>query len=268
MIFLLLLSVFLRGASSSILSDDTPISFSFPSFAKDSCDNKTLICYGAIESSGALNITPGPPPNPPIRKVGRVLYGKPLSLRQSFIDTTITIKISRHMNYTDRAGDGMTFIFASDKNGPSAKGVGEYLGLPSSPGEKYPPLAVELDTCMNKNLNDPDDNHIGIDINGIESNPVNSLLDVDLKSGRAIQVRIYYNPDFGTLSVFAAYSGETLVKVIEKPINLSEIIPTPVYVGFTAATGDFLESHEVINWTFNSFPVPPSLKEENLVMPI
>ena len=134
MIFLLLLSVFLRGASSSILSEDTPISFSFPSFAKDSCDNKTLICYGAIESSGALSITPGPPPNLPIRKVGRVLYGKPLSLQRSFIDTTITIKISRHQNYTDRAGDGMTFIFASDKNGPSAKGVGEYLGLQSSPG--------------------------------------------------------------------------------------------------------------------------------------
>lgn len=135
-------------------------------------------------------------------------------------------------------------------------------------GDKFPPLAVELDTCLNKNLNDPDDNHIGIDINGIESNPVNSLLDVDLKSGRAIQVRIYYNPDFGQLSVYAAYSGETLVKVIEKPINLSDIIPTPVYVGFTAATGDFLESHEVINWTFNSFPVPPSLEEKNLVMPI
>lgn len=135
-------------------------------------------------------------------------------------------------------------------------------------GDKFPPLAVELDTCLNKNLNDPDDNHIGIDINGIESNPVNSLLDVDLKSGRAIQVRIYYNPDFGQLSIYAAYSGETLVKVVEKPINLSDIIPTPVYVGFTAATGDFLESHEVINWTFNSFPVPPSLKEKNLVMPI
>ena len=136
MIFLLLLSVFLRGASSSILSD-TPISFSFPSVNAIRCDNRTLICYGAVESSGALNITPDSPPGsskPPLNKVGRVLYGEPLSLWGSYFETTFTIKISRYPNYTDRAGDGMTFIFASDNNGSSAKGVGEYIGLLSSSG--------------------------------------------------------------------------------------------------------------------------------------
>ncbi|KAH9761593.1 zinc finger CCCH domain-containing protein 5 [Citrus sinensis] len=84
-------------------------------------------------------------------------------------------------------------------------------------------LAVELDTFKNKNKNDPDNNHIGIDIASLISDPAKSLdsFGIDLKSGRPIQ------------------------KLIERPIVMSETVLSSVYVGFTASTGlGRAESHQ------------------------
>ncbi|TJX11341.1 hypothetical protein E9840_12840, partial [Tissierella creatinini] len=174
-------------------------------------------------SYGYLSLTSDPLPESPaqlpLNKVGRVLYSQPVTAWPAMISTTFTIRISPYPNTTDSA-DGMTFVLATDTSPPSENSLGEYLGLATS-GGNFSPLAVELDTFKNKN--DPDNNHIGIDLASITSDPAESLksFGVDLKSGRPIQVKIYYDGWTKILYVYVAYAGNPLQKLIERPTILS-----------------------------------------------
>ncbi|KAL9440345.1 hypothetical protein AB3S75_019079 [Citrus x aurantiifolia] len=271
MIFLLLLSAFLRGAFSSF-PDDEPVSFTFSSFNPKSCSDGSLICMGAVTPSyGYLSLTSDPSPESPdqlpLNKVGRVLYSQPVTAWPAMISTTFTIRISPYPNTTDSA-DGMTFVLAPDSSPSPQNSGGGNLGLTTS-GNNGSILAVELDTFKNKN--DPDNNHIGIDIASLISDPAKSLdgFGIDLKSGRPIQVKVYYDGWTEILYVYVAYAGNPLRKLIERSIVMSETVLSSVYVGFTASTGPTrAESHQVLDWTFTTFPLPSSsLRKQNLVMP-
>ena len=137
-IFLLLLSIFLPSASSSI-PVDPPVSFSFSSFNPKSCSDGSLICMGAVTPSyGYLSLTSDPsqesPDQLPLKKAGRVLYSQPVTAWPAMISTTFTIRISPYPNATDSA-DGMTFVFATDTSPPTENSAGGNLGL-------------STDTCM------------------------------------------------------------------------------------------------------------------------
>lgn len=126
---------------------------------------------------------------------------------------------------------------------------------------------MELDTYMNEF--DPDGNHIGIITTSI-TNPVafhslNSTF-VDLKSGRDIVVKVDYNGWTRMIFVSIGYSNSQIKSVLNHSITLPDIIPSSVYVGFTASTGKtFPETHQVLNWVFTSVPLPVlSLKHSEL----
>lgn len=118
-------------------------------------------------------------------------------------------------------------------------------------------LAVELDTY--KNDFDPDGNHVAIDTKNV-TNPiaVQSLnsTGVDLKSGRDIKVRIEYNGQMRLLYVNVHYSDRPPKTIIKQSLNISDVVPSSVFVGFTAATGAFSESHQILDWTFITTPLP------------
>ncbi|KAL9443002.1 hypothetical protein AB3S75_016376 [Citrus x aurantiifolia] len=273
---LLILSIFLhQQVSSSPVSQ--PVSFSFPSFNPTSCSYGNLICTGAVNAyDGYLSLTSEPfpsnstsSPSVPHHKVGRVLYPWPVLAWPAMISNTFTIRISQYPN--SGAGDGMTFIFAPDTNPSPLDSDGSFLGIMSrSPhGGSVSQLALELDTFTNEF--DPDANHIGIDATNM-SKPitVTSLngTGIDLKSGRNIKVQIDYDGRTKMLYVSMAYSEYPLGRILEKPIIMSDVVPSSVYVGFTAATGDFSESHQVLDWTFTTMPLPSdSLKSRKLIKP-
>ncbi|ESR63690.1 hypothetical protein CICLE_v10010370mg [Citrus x clementina] len=252
MIFLVLLSIFLHRASSSPVEE--PVCFSFSSFNSQSCSHSDLICSGAVTPyEGYLSLTSEPIPSNsssrptfPLHKVGRVLYSQPVVAWPAMISTTFTIKISPYPQSTAGAADGLTFIFAPDNKPSPNESVNVSL------------LAVELDTY--KNSFDPDGNHIGIDTTSVISVATRTLSSagINLKSGRPIKVQIYYDGWTNMLYVSMAYSGNPLQKIIEKHLIMSETVPSSVYVGFTAATGDLSESHQLLDWTFTTFPLPSS----------
>ncbi|KAL9443001.1 hypothetical protein AB3S75_016375 [Citrus x aurantiifolia] len=273
MIFLVLLSIFLHQASSSPVNQ--PLSFSFSSFSQLSCSSGSLICTGAVTPyNGYLSLTSDPfqsnssyySATLPLNEVGRVLYKQPVIAWPAMISTTFTIRISRYPNTTDSA-DGMTFVFAPDSNPSPPNSYGSSLGIFSrSQGGNVSQLAVELDTY--KNEFDMDGNHIGIDTTSVLSSFAASLnsTGIDLKSGRPIKVQIDYDGWTKMLYVSVGYHGYPLQRFIEKPIIMSETVPSSVYVGFTAATGAISESHHLLDWTFTTFPLPSySLKKQNLV---
>lgn len=116
---------------------------------------------------------------------------------------------------------------------------------------------MELDTY--KNDFDPDGNHVGIDTTSVREPVVAMSLNstgVDLKSGGEITVRIDYDGWMKSLNVYVSYSGSPLQNILRQQINMSDIVPTSVYVGFSAATGAFSESHRLLNWAFITKPLP------------
>lgn len=94
--------------------------FYFPTFSPASSNNGGLICTGAVTAyKGYLSLTSEPfpgSPDPPLDKVGRVLYHHPVLAWPASITTIFTIRISKYSNSTDDSGDGMTFIFAPNSN--------------------------------------------------------------------------------------------------------------------------------------------------------
>ncbi|KAL5729572.1 non-specific serine/threonine protein kinase [Ranunculus cassubicifolius] len=262
MFMLFVLSSILNQAS---MTDVDPINFSYSSFDSESCgEGKDLICWGsAATGDGYIDVTPktnGTTPTGQDNKVGRVLYRYPVLAWPATISTTFTVRISKDLNATG-SGDGMTFVMAQD-NGPSPdNSYGAFLGLlnRTANGNGIRQLGVELDTYYNNEF-DPDDNHIGIDTQNISSIATVGLnnIGVDLKLGKDVQVKINYNGWDKQLEIFAAYSDSPLVSVLNYSIRLSDTVPSSVYVGFTGSTGIVSESHQILNWNFNSVPLPMS----------
>ncbi|OMO90858.1 hypothetical protein COLO4_18840 [Corchorus olitorius] len=213
--------------------------------------------------NGYLSLTPEPDvnstsPGSALEHVGRVLFHHPVLAWPAYISTTFTVRISPFPNSND-SGDGMTFIIAQDNSNSPPSSYGSYLGImdQSTQGGKVRQLAVELDTYQNEW--DPDSNHVGIDTISIISPVAAESLDsfgIDLKSGRNIKVKIDYNAWKKNLEISMAYSGDKLVSVLNQSIEMADIVPSSVYVGFTAATGKVQESHQVLDWTFTTIPLP------------
>lgn len=72
-----------------------------------------------------------------------------------------------------------------------------------------------------KNGYDPDDNHTGIHLASVTSDPAASLdnFGIDLKSRRPIRVKF-----------ITKICGNPLQKLTERPIIMSETVPNSVYV--------------------------------------
>ncbi|XP_056174622.1 L-type lectin-domain containing receptor kinase IX.1-like [Syzygium oleosum] len=271
-LLLILVSLFLsslQAYSSASSSSLEPANFFFASFT-GSCAGEELICMGSASmQDGYLNITPeleelgNSSPNT-TNKVGRVLYSRPVVAWPAMISTTFTVRITTLPNSTV-SGDGMAFLFAQDNSSSPPNSYGSFMGIldESTQGGVVRQLAVELDTYMNEF--DPDGNHVGIDttstISPVAAQSLNST-GVDLKSGRDIRVRIDYDGYKHKLQISVAYSGNSLISVLNHSIRMLETVPSLVYVGFSGSTGPLPESHQVINWAFSSFPI--SLEEERL----
>ena len=95
---------------------------------------------------------------------------------------------------------------------------------------------------------------IGIDINTLESVetvgwPINYV-----PHGSVGQASIRYYADVKELSVVVGYFNTqpaTIVRVLQS-IDLRAVLPESVRIGFSGATGDKVETHDILSWSFNS----------------
>ncbi|EEF46978.1 conserved hypothetical protein [Ricinus communis] len=247
MFMFLFLLIFLNEASpnqASLTSSSEQASFSFTSFDPESCKNGTLICFGSVNGGDG------------------VLFHQPVIAWPAIITTTFTVRISTSPN-SSNSGDGLAFIMEEDNRPSPPYSYGSYLGImdKSTKDGVVRQIAVELDTYPNEF--DPDGNHKGIDTRSI-TNPVTakSLNDtgIDLKSGRDIKVPIDYNSWTTQLQVSVAYDGYAIMSFLNHSIDMSATVPQFVFVGFTASTGLYPESHQVLNWEFQSTPLLEIIK--------
>ncbi|KAK4487430.1 hypothetical protein RD792_005933 [Penstemon davidsonii] len=209
----------------------------------------------------------------PSSSSGSVIYNYPISFFDP--ETNITASFSTRFSFSidninpSSFGDGLTFFLSP--NNQTLGSPGGYLGLVnSSQLTKNRFIAVEFDTKLDLHFNDPDDNHVGLDIDSLISvktvNPMSRA--INLKSGNLITCWIDYLNEKKKLEVFLSYSSfkpdEPLLSV---DIDLSDYLKDFMFVGFSASTEGSTELHYVENWSFQTLgfrPVRPRIHPHNV----
>ncbi|CAL4992091.1 unnamed protein product [Urochloa decumbens] len=199
---------------------------------------------------------------------GRMSYKYPVR----FYDDTTMASFSTHFTFeivpvecsspfilsgcVAEPGDGMAFFLSGY---PSAMGVGGgYLGLYSD--DNAPFIAVEFDTYQNEW--DPDNRHIGIDINFVTSSNTTTLPNnLTLKGTMAATITFDSITRMLVASLlFHDHPSIEPVVVSHKLRDPKSLLPRDVAVGFSGSTGIHVEHHHILTWSFNSTfaaPTPP-----------
>ncbi|KNA20181.1 hypothetical protein SOVF_054970 [Spinacia oleracea] len=160
---------------------------------------------------------------------------------------------------------GIAFVispFTNFKHAFSSK----YLGLFNASGNGLSSkhiFAIELDTFQTREFGDIDGNHVGVDVNSLNSvdaasasyysdkEGVNRTL--LLNSGKPMQIWIDYDEVRMLVNVtLAPLSHPKPSKcLLSKHINFSTISLDSMYVGFSSSTGMVANSHYILGWSWN-----------------
>ncbi|XP_068313717.1 L-type lectin-domain containing receptor kinase IX.1-like, partial [Pyrus communis] len=196
-------------------------------------------------------------------RVGRFTYSQPLHLWESAsgpltdFTTHFTFMIDTLNN--SRWSDGFAFCLAPVGFPIPPNSAGGNLGLFNSSTNFVPSknqiVMVEFDSFSNEW--DPAVPHVGINVNKISS-IVSTSWDFGSKRWKVANVWITYNATTKYLSVFWTYKENPNPAVIDSTFSLShridlrEVLPEWVTIGFSAATGVCPERHVISSWEFNS----------------
>ncbi|KAA8543835.1 hypothetical protein F0562_021988 [Nyssa sinensis] len=214
-----------------------------------------------IHSSGLLQLT-----NSSRQQPGHAFYQLPLKFNTSkSLSFSTNFVFAIVPEWVNLSGHGMAFTISPSLDFKQAV-ASQYLGLFNTSNNGLSSnhvLAVELDTWTNTEFEDINDNHVGIDINGLKSivsAPVTYFSSTEgtnkslkLMSGNPIQVWIEYDEVEMLLNVTLApiRTPKPIRPLLSTPINLSQILLDSMYVGFSSATGSIASKHYVLGWSFN-----------------
>ncbi|KAK7250477.1 hypothetical protein RIF29_32945 [Crotalaria pallida] len=246
------------------------VSFSFPNFNPE--QEFELGFHGdARPLGGIIQLTRRDGPEGTTlhkHNVGRVVYRPPVQLwdknkgKVADFETEFTFLV-------DTAGlpihgDGLSFFiipYHADDRMPRDSSGG-FLGLFSPEtafnSHRNQIVAIEFDSFGNEWDPEPVPiaPHVGIDINSLESVktvewPINYV-----PQGSIGKARIRYNSKARELSVLVGYNTddepERFVISLTHTIDLPGVLPELVKIGFSGATGDQVETHDILSWSFTS----------------
>ncbi|CAJ1931226.1 unnamed protein product [Sphenostylis stenocarpa] len=258
-------SVFLICLSLITCARSNSFSFNLPSFEPGI--RSILVGDDAKTTGGVLQLTnKDQSGNPTQHSVGLSAYFAPLHLSDPktgrVVEFTTEFSFVVNTKGASLHGDGFTFFLASlDFEFPD-NSSGGFLGLFNKETAFNTSLnqvvAVEFDSFANEwdpNFPQSDSPHLGIDINSIRSvATVPWPLDIQ-PQGSVGKARISYQSTAKILSVSVAYpnSPATNATVLSYPVNLGTVLSEWVLVGFSGATGDLVETHDILSWSFDSF---------------
>ncbi|CAL4944608.1 unnamed protein product [Urochloa decumbens] len=245
----------------------------------------------SLALDGAARVTPGGLlvlTNGTVAMTGHAVHPSPLRFREpasdsdggavrSFSASFVFAIVSPHLHLSSH---GLAF-FVSRTRSLSTTMPYQYLGLLNSTdgagtaGNHI--LAVELDTVLNYELGDIDNNHVGIDVDSLRSVAAASagyyddgdggaLRDLSLFSREAMQVWVDYDGRSTVLDVTLAPVGVSKPRkpLLSRAVDLAAAVPAEAYVGFSSSTGVMACSHYVLGWSFASDGSAPPLDVSRL----
>ncbi|XP_004308293.1 PREDICTED: L-type lectin-domain containing receptor kinase IX.1-like [Fragaria vesca subsp. vesca] len=196
--------------------------------------------------------------------VGWCTYAKPLHLWDSATRSLVDFKT--HFTFTIDTGDknsfsdGFAFFLAPFGCPVPANSAGAFLGLFNrdtcfDEQSENQILVVEFDTYPDRW--DPHEPHVGININKITSAVTARWNFSSKQSGKVANAMITYNATTKDLQVFWTYEEDVVFDhSLSLHIDLRNVLPEWVTIGFSAATGETVETHVIHSWHFFSSPVP------------
>ncbi|XP_031398660.1 L-type lectin-domain containing receptor kinase IV.1-like [Punica granatum] len=239
----LLMLVFLQAGAGS----DQGIGFTFNGFQSVKLE---LDGIAEFTNNGLLRLT-----NETRQMIGHAFYPDPVPFKNSsegsvfsFSTTFVFAIISKGPAV---GGPGIAFVAAPQRGLPGAF-PSTYLGLFNVTNNGDPTnhvFAIELDTVQSPDFKDINDNHVGIDINGLVSaesasagyypdGGAGKFENLTLLSGRPMQVWVDYDGIEKrievTLAPFKAVRPST--PLLSLSLDLSTIVKETMFVGFSSST--------------------------------
>ncbi|KAI5325678.1 hypothetical protein L3X38_034752 [Prunus dulcis] len=192
-----------------------------------------------------------------------VTFKNPYSNSNVFSFSTTFVFAIRSVSAT-LGGHGMAFVIAPKRGFPGASGS-PFLGLFNRTNNGNPTnhvFAVELDTVRSAAFNDINNNHVGIDINCLNSTDSASasyyakknggLRNLTLNSGKPMQLWVEYDGTHKQINVTLAPINvdKPHAPLISLNHDLAPILNKTMYVGFSSSTGSVPTSHYILGWSF------------------
>ncbi|KAG2409063.1 hypothetical protein LR48_Vigan01g145200 [Vigna angularis] len=228
-------------------------SFSFPSFG--SYTNTIALEGDASFSEGTIKLTPVTQ-----NSAGRASYAAPVHLwdaktgKLARFNTNFSFVVAP--NGPGLFADGIAFFLAPFNSIIPQNSSGGFLGLfsPDTALNVYQNqiVAVEFDS-FSGNPWDPPSAHVGIDVNSISS-VTTEAWETDI-AGKVLVAfaSVSYDPVEKSLDVLLTYPGSNVADTsLSFVIDLRTVLPEWVRVGFSGATGQLVEIHNILSWTFTS----------------
>ncbi|KAJ8752008.1 hypothetical protein K2173_001034 [Erythroxylum novogranatense] len=213
---------------------------------------------------------------------GRAFYPTRIGVKPSQNSTTLSsfstsFVFSVLPEIASSPGFGLAFVLSNWTNPPNAL-AGQYFGLFSNATVRSPAplLAVEFDTGRNPEFNDPDNNHIGIDLNYIESaktqpagyyDSSGSFVSVDMRNGQNVHAWIDFDGVNFEINVTVAPVGISrpgLPSLSFKDPVIGNYVSTEMFVGFAASKVTWIEARRVLAWSFSDTGVARDINTTNL----
>ncbi|CAN6180241.1 unnamed protein product [Urochloa humidicola] len=260
-------------------SSSVSFSYNFSSPSTDDPCTHDIVCHPDAEfvrSTSAIELTKNQETGTITHSEGRIWYSHPVplwneitgevtSFISSFSFNITPINSNQYPqcnNWTSQSGDGMTFFLAPWPHSSggvvlaNATGGGDLNIFNSSnhfnaTGDSRV-VAVEFDTFLDDHW-DHTSQHIGININNISSVATTDTLGMNkhnLTSPFTKYALVHYDNSTKMLTADLQI-GDTLYHV-NATVDLKRSLPGTVAVGFSASTGDCVELHELLSWSFNS----------------
>ncbi|KAJ8774148.1 hypothetical protein K2173_009579 [Erythroxylum novogranatense] len=282
----IIVSLFLSAVSQTQDLKTSYYSNEFGPFNASYYSNFAVQSPAAI-SNGALQLTPDSAGNFDLKhRSGRVLLNHSFKMWEDEEDggrlasfNSFVFNIFRVDN-SSVIGEGLAFFIAPDLNLPE-NSDGQYLGLTNSSTEGNSSnqiVAIEVDTF--KEVFDPDDNHIGLDIHSIVSNKTASLSNFDIQIApvgiKFFKVWVDYDGLNKLMEVYMEEDGKAkpTTPVLYCNLDLRGLVNQYSYFGFAASTGRALQLNYVHRWNLTVKLLPNTIRNSNsdklikIVLPI